>query len=314
MSRLTTTDDLIVDYNNNNNDYFESDMGYGSPRPMDDDDGSSAIIGPNVTSLVEQIFVEDGYTIVGPNDVTNLTPTQQIILSVIGIPTGIVSVWCSYLIMKKVALVNRFDTPLNRILFMFSLCDIVATVNYLMNPFLLPRETSFRHWTFGTTTTCSVSGAFYMFGFSSFWYYLILSVYFVLTIRFQVTQDTIRRYWEYFFHVWPLGYSLTIVVVGIFADDGRGFFYETDVGQRCAWSFPKRICDTEVEESIAFSQEYDMSKCVKVTPDSPLSDRFFLPRRERRRRNGRLLLLPFRLKNPAGIVNWNSVVGSCSTK
>ena len=156
---------------------------------------------------------DNDYYIMGPNDLSNLSSIQEIILCFLGIPTSILSILCSFFIMKMVCnssttgggnnnsrsfggsnnMTAGFSSPYNRILFMFSICDIIASINSIIGPFMLPNDTSFRVWAFGNQTTCDMSGALFMFGISSFYYYWILSVYFLLTVRFQITQKTFAK-------------------------------------------------------------------------------------------------------------------------
>lgn len=133
---------------------------------------------------------------------------------------------------------NRSLTVYQRILFMFSVTDIFASINYLVGPFLLPRESSLRHWALGSRHTCTISGAFSQFGYSSFLYYGVLSTYFLLTIRFGTREVTMQRYWEPAFHALAFGYPLVTSVVGLFLR----IYSEIDMGRGCWVNTP---CDAD---------------------------------------------------------------------
>ena len=65
------------------------------------------------------------YRILGEDDVTTLSSRQQLLLCITPILPSIISIISSYTIIRLV-IRSKFDTPYNRILFMFSIC--VSTV------------------------------------------------------------------------------------------------------------------------------------------------------------------------------------------
>ena len=127
---------------------------------------------------------------------------------------------------------------------MFSICDIITSVNYMIGPFLLPNETSFRIWSFGTKKTCTISGAIAQFGFSSYCYYSIISIYFILTVKYGISQAVINKYYiEHLMHSIAIGVPLIGSILGIIYDQ----YYETDLAYFCWISNRKTQCSDYVE-------------------------------------------------------------------
>ena len=85
--------------------------------------------------------------------VTSLSQGQQIAVCFLPTLPGIISIISSYTIIQLIRKSKFNGGTYDRILFMFSLCDIVATCNYIVGPFLLREETSFRYWALGNDTT-----------------------------------------------------------------------------------------------------------------------------------------------------------------
>lgn len=65
------------------------------------------------------------------------TITQQKVISILSIPTAILSIVGSTLIIRHV-LQNSKRTPYRRILMSMSMCDIVASVGYALQPYFVP--------------------------------------------------------------------------------------------------------------------------------------------------------------------------------
>ncbi|CAJ1962356.1 unnamed protein product [Cylindrotheca closterium] len=148
------------------------------------------------------------------------TLTQQKVISVIGIPTAILSVAGSSLIIHHV-LQNSKKTPYRRILLALSCCDIIATFGYIMQPFFVPTGYFNSYvWAFGNKTTCSVLGALTQFAFASHFYGAFLSFYFVSTIRYGMREDAFSKKYERWLHlfivIWSVGTSVAGLVMDIF--------------------------------------------------------------------------------------------------
>jgi hypothetical protein len=85
----------------------------------------------------------------------------------------------------------------HRLVGVMSVYDIMYTLFSSMFAGLLnPQETFTRRDGYGTRFTCSLQGFFIQWGYGCFTYGAWLSVYYVLTIRYNVTEATLARYME----------------------------------------------------------------------------------------------------------------------
>src|SRR5210317_684667 len=87
------------------------------------------------------------------------TPTQQKVISLLGIPTALLSVAGSSLIIHHVLQKSK-KTPYRRILLGMSGCDVISTFGYVMQPFMSPSGYFNSYaWSFGNRGTCAALGA-----------------------------------------------------------------------------------------------------------------------------------------------------------
>lgn len=110
--------------------------------------------------------------------------------------------------------------PYERLMFGMSVCDIFSTLNFATQTFLTPRGT----WalSLGNDTSCVVGGIFFQAGmFTSMIYYNMLAIFFLLTIRYSVSQEFIEKRLEFWMHAislaWPIGTSIAGIFVEHFA-------------------------------------------------------------------------------------------------
>jgi len=160
--------------------------------------------------------------------VTSLSAPQQKALALIPILPALLSIVSSFLLIHLIVR-SKFNTPYKRILFAFSVVDVIASINHAISPFLLPAETSNRVWAFGRRQTCTATGALLQFGFAEIWYYGVVSYYFLLIIRFGMTPKMFAQRYEIPFHALSLGFNLTAAIVGA----AIGAFNEYELGRGC---------------------------------------------------------------------------------
>ena len=172
----------------------------------------------------------DRYMYCRPKErVTTLSDTKQVILCIAPILPSFLSIGCSIAIIYMVRL-SGTSSVYKRILLMFSICDIIASLNLMIGPFLLDQATSLRHYAFGTKATCTISGAVVQFGFSSFMYYGVLSFYFLLTVKFGMKDhDKMSAYFEMTSHIVAIGFPLITSIIGIILN----VYSELDLGRGC---------------------------------------------------------------------------------
>ena len=98
-----------------------------------------------------------------------------------------------------------------------SLFDILGSLTSATGPFLYPKETSDRIWAMGTSGTCTAIGFFNQFGsHTAMLYNGILSIYFLLTARFNIPNSEIASRFEAAMHYMCIGYPLITAFVGLF--------------------------------------------------------------------------------------------------
>lgn len=162
------------------------------------------------------------------SEISTLTDAQEKILSLLPILPALASSICSgtiiYLVIR-----SRFESPYKRILFALSVADIVTSVSFAFQPFLVPQATSQRVWAIGNDATCTALGAFAQLSMSSIWYNGMLSYYFLLTIRFGVKENTFAKRYEPAMHALATGWPLVTSIVGAVL----GFYHETELGAGC---------------------------------------------------------------------------------
>eukprot|EP00980_Cylindrotheca_fusiformis_P020760 scaffold7755_cov104-Cylindrotheca_fusiformis.AAC.5 len=162
-------------------------------------------------------------------EISSLTDDQEIILSVLMISSAVLSAVGSLTIVYKVISKNRQRKPYDRIMLGLSICDIVASLAYIMTPFLLPKQTSQRVWASGSKVSCSILGWLTQFSLAGVVYNALLSFYFLLTLKYSVTADDFAARFEPYWH------SLTIFFFLFTATMGVPFhiFSELEIGQGC---------------------------------------------------------------------------------
>ncbi|KAL3938777.1 MAG: hypothetical protein SGBAC_006386 [Bacillariaceae sp.] len=105
------------------------------------------------------------------------------------------------------------------LLVVMSMCDILVSLTSATGPFLYPQETSDRIWALGTSGTCTAIGFFNQLGsYSAMLYNGILSIYFLLTAKFNISNQEIAARYESAMHYLCLGYPLITAFVGLFLD------------------------------------------------------------------------------------------------
>ena len=154
------------------------------------------------------------------SDQIGLSPTQESIISTLLVPSSILSILGSSAIIYNV----RHDgkkTPYRRILLGLSICDIITSVGWMLQPFLTPTDVE-SPWVYavGNDATCTMIGAFGQFGFSAHWYNGFLSYYFLLTVRFGMRQDAFEQRFEYkghaFIFLWSIATAIAGAAAGLF--------------------------------------------------------------------------------------------------
>uniref|UniRef100_A0A7S3PAK5 G-protein coupled receptors family 2 profile 2 domain-containing protein n=1 Tax=Amphora coffeiformis TaxID=265554 RepID=A0A7S3PAK5_9STRA len=167
-----------------------------------------------------------------------LTDGQQIALAVAPVPTALLSIASSALIIHNV-LHQKKGTKRNsfhRILLAMSVFDILYSLNACLQTFLLPALTSPRLTAVGNHASCNALGFLMQLSYATYWYNGVLSLYFLVTIVYKWSDDKVRRYLEPAWHVTCVLFALVTASMGAVF----GWYSEQDMGFGC-WvnDFPR---------------------------------------------------------------------------
>ena len=162
--------------------------------------------------------------------VSTLSDAQDMTLAVLPIVSGALSAWGSANIIYMVCTTpakNR--NPYKRILLGLSVGDFCSSLALSLQAFLLPHDTSQRVWASGTDATCTAMGFFQQLSLTNIWYNGMLSFFFLLTIRYGLSNDVVRRTYEPWMHGWAIGFPLVSAILGV----ALGMYGELRVGHFC---------------------------------------------------------------------------------
>jgi len=120
-----------------------------------------------------------------------------------------------------------------------SVYEIMFSLNYVFQPFLLPKATSKRVYAIGTDASCNALGFWSQFSLSALLYNGLLSHYFLLTIRFGWKEDAFAKWIEPLMHMFAIGFPMVTAIAG----SVLGVYHEVGLGMAC-WvdNYPKG-CD-----------------------------------------------------------------------
>jgi hypothetical protein len=105
-------------------------------------------------------------------------------------------------------------TPYHRLMLSFSVADALYSSWVGLSTLVVPASSGVIYG-FGTTATCSMQGFFMQFGVSTHLYIAALSIYFLLKIRFNVTDDTLYHRYEVWFHSIPWVVAIGTGSIGV---------------------------------------------------------------------------------------------------
>jgi hypothetical protein len=173
--------------------------------------------------------------------ISTLSDEQEIVLSVLFVFSGLLSIFGSSTIIYKVVKNQKKAKTYDRIMLGLSCSDIVASLAYVMTPFLLPEKTSQRIWASGNDVTCSFLGWLTQLGFAAIWYNGMLSYYYLATLKFAVSSEDFAARFEPYIHTLTTFFFLFSATAGV----PFGLFSEYRLGLGC-WiaDFPKECVVT----------------------------------------------------------------------
>lgn len=148
---------------------------------------------------------------------SSLTDQQEVLMSTLGVISGCLSFIGSSLIVYRVVK-NRHEgtNSYDRLMLGLSLSDLVASFTFGFGPLLLPKDSSTRAWASGSDATCTLLGFTSQFSFCAVVYNGLLSVYYLLTVRFGVKKQVFATRYEPYFHAVAVLFFLLTSLGGVF--------------------------------------------------------------------------------------------------
>lgn len=122
-------------------------------------------------------------------------PKNIIAAQIVGIFTGSLSLLASAFLCFTIWVSPRgLQTPYSRIIFGFSVADILQSIGVVLSPFLSPADNPDAMFSRGTVKSCEGIGFILLMGSHAiFWYILYLTYYFLKRVKFkQAPQDFAR--------------------------------------------------------------------------------------------------------------------------
>ena len=104
-----------------------------------------------------------------------------------------------------------------RLLFGLSCVDVILSIILFCSTWPIPSGTPDITWAAGNATTCRLQGFIIQLGSAGFIYNSVLTVYFVLVVRYSMKETALLKY-EWIFHAVPLSFGLITSVIGLIFD------------------------------------------------------------------------------------------------
>lgn len=174
-----------------------------------------------------------------------LTATQDKVLSILPIPSAILSIFGSSVILYMAISTRRQRqwTTYTRLLVGLSICDIISSTSLAFAAFLR-RPESGRIWAFGNDASCTAIGTLTQFSYSNMFYSAMLSYYFMISVRIKMKHSKIAKYLEPWMHLISVGYPLVTSLVGT----SYGMYGEKATGMGCWVNQYPHGCGVEPEQ------------------------------------------------------------------
>jgi hypothetical protein len=140
----------------------------------------------------------------------NLTLAQQVSLTVAPAVSATLSIFGSCCIIWMIASdwQKKISNVKYRFLLALSISDIVNSLVFLIWPIPMPSGTKGIWGAFGNVSTCQIQGFFMQMGVTGSFYNGALSLYFLLTLRYGLSNADIAKKYELWCHLvailWPL--------------------------------------------------------------------------------------------------------------
>lgn len=147
-----------------------------------------------------------------------LTDSQEMIMSVCMVISGLLSMFGSTTIVYRVLKREGDSKPFDRLMLGLSVFDVIASFSFVLTPFMLPRETSVRVWALGNHVSCSLLGWLSQLSVAAAWYSCLISFFFLATLRLRISNDDFAVRFEPYMHGLTVFYFLFSATFGVIFD------------------------------------------------------------------------------------------------
>ena len=161
--------------------------------------------------------------------ISNLSVAQEIVLSVSVMPSGLLSLFGSSVILYNVVYRKRLVSPLERILFGLSISDIFVTLNWMIAAVFTPPVHGRTTVAFGNDATCVALGTIAQLSVATFFYNGSMSLYFLLSIVYSTRDEFFAKRIEPWLHSFIIIFCVGTASVGAAME----FFNPVGIGMGC---------------------------------------------------------------------------------
>lgn len=172
---------------------------------------------------------------------------EETLVSVFGTITASLSIFGALSILYIILAKKKFFCPglvFHRIMGCMSVADMLSSLGFLLQPYLLPAAETQRPSAIGNFTTCETAAFLSYLAMASHMYSCFLSIYFLLKMRYDWSLIRISRALEPWIHLWAWGVPIILASVGVAFDV---FNPRPVIGACLAGRYP---VDCEVNEDV----------------------------------------------------------------
>lgn len=172
-------------------------------------------------------FRVDGQDYMMDNQRTELPPYMSLpestlqLLAILPVVTGLLSFLASLAMITSILKGRVYTswTTYHGLMTAMGMCNILFAMTMLLSSFMYDRETSFHIWAVGNESTCTMIGFLNQFcNASILGYMMCLSIYFLLSTRYELSNEHISRMYESRMHALCLAFALATSFGGLFLD------------------------------------------------------------------------------------------------
>lgn len=158
-----------------------------------------------------------------------LSDSQSKALPILSMISGLLSAIGSAMIIFVAWRKKRLKRNYDRILFAMSTIDFVCSLVAATHGFNIPKSTGLP-WAIGNEVSCSFNAFMFKIQFAVPLYNVFLSCYYVMTIRYGMSDSEFDRKYERWIHILPITLAGLSAVVGLFFD----VYHPYSLGRVCA--------------------------------------------------------------------------------